>query len=55
MALFYLKSRGIGAENARSLLTYAFAAEALETIEIDALRLELERQVFERFTHTQLV
>ena len=53
-ALFYLKSRGIGGENARSLLTYAFAAEALETIEIDALRLELERQVFERFTHTAL-
>jgi Fe-S cluster assembly protein SufD len=55
MALFYLKSRGIGGENARALLTYAFAAEALETIEIDALRLMLERQVFERFTHTQLV
>jgi Fe-S cluster assembly protein SufD len=55
MALFYLKSRGIGADNARSLLTYAFAAEALETIEIDALRLTLERNVFERFTHTQLV
>jgi len=54
MALFYLKSRGIGGENARSLLTYAFAAEALETIEIDALRLELERQAFERFTHTRL-
>ncbi len=55
MALFYLKSRGIGGESARALLTYAFAAEALETIEIDALRLTLERQVFERFTHTQLV
>ncbi|HRN52322.1 MAG TPA: Fe-S cluster assembly protein SufD [Gemmatimonadaceae bacterium] len=55
MALFYLKSRGIGGESARALLTYAFAAEALETIEIDALRLSLERQVFERFTHTQLV
>ncbi len=53
-ALFYLKSRGIGAENARSLLTYAFAAESLETIEIDALRLELERAVFERFTNTRL-
>jgi Fe-S cluster assembly protein SufD len=54
-ALFYLKSRGIGGESARALLTYAFAAEALETIEIDALRLMLERKVFERFTHTQLV
>jgi Fe-S cluster assembly protein SufD len=54
MALFYLKSRGIGGDNARSLLTYAFAAEALETIEIDALRLQLEQDVFERFTHTRL-
>ena len=53
-ALFYLKSRGIGADNAKALLTYAFAAEPLETIEIDALRLELERQVFERFTHSPL-
>ncbi len=53
-ALFYLQSRGIPIENAKALLTYAFAAEALETIEIDALRLELERQVFERFTHTAL-
>jgi Fe-S cluster assembly protein SufD len=53
-ALFYLRSRGIGAENAKSLLTYAFAAEALETIEIDALRIELERYVFERFTNTTL-
>ncbi|MBX3173999.1 MAG: Fe-S cluster assembly protein SufD [Gemmatimonadaceae bacterium] len=53
-ALFYLKSRGIGSDNARALLTYAFAAEALETIEIDALRLTLERNVFERFTHTRL-
>jgi len=54
VALFYMKSRGIGAENARALLTYAFAAEVLETIEIDALRLELERAVFERFTHLPL-
>ncbi len=54
MALFYLKSRGIGAESARALLTYAFAAEALELIEVDELRLALERDVFERFTHTRL-
>jgi Fe-S cluster assembly protein SufD len=54
LPLFYLKSRGIGAESARALLTYAFAAEVLETIEIDVLRLELERAVFERFTHLRL-
>jgi Fe-S cluster assembly protein SufD len=51
MPLFYLKSRGISAENAKALLTYAFAAEVLETIEVEVLRLELERAVFERFTH----
>ena len=53
LALFYLKSRGVGAENARSLLTYAFAAEALELIEIDTLRIGLEERVFEHFTHTR--
>jgi Fe-S cluster assembly protein SufD len=54
LPLFYLKSRGIGTESARALLTYAFAAEVLETIEIDPLRVALERAVFERFTHTAL-
>jgi Fe-S cluster assembly protein SufD len=53
-ALFYLKSRAIGAENARALLTYAFAAEVLETIEVDPLRLALEKDLFERFTHLRL-
>jgi Fe-S cluster assembly protein SufD len=53
LSLFYLKSRGVGAENARSLLTYAFAAEALELIELDALRIGLEERVFEHFTHTR--
>jgi len=52
-ALFYMKSRGIGAENARALLTYAFAAEVLETVELDALRDGLERIAFQRFTHTE--
>jgi len=54
LALFYLKSRAIGAESARALLTYAFAAEVLETIEIDALRVALERDLFERFTQLRL-
>jgi Fe-S cluster assembly protein SufD len=49
-SLFYMKSRGIGAEHARALLTYAFAAEVLETIEVDALREGLEQQAFARFT-----
>lgn len=52
-SLFYMKSRGIGAEHARALLTYAFAAEVLETLEIDTLREGLEAQVFERFITTE--
>jgi Fe-S cluster assembly protein SufD len=50
VALFYMKSRGIGADHAKALLTYAFAAEVLETIEVDALRHGLEAQAFQRFT-----
>jgi Fe-S cluster assembly protein SufD len=49
-ALFYMKSRGINKELARRLLTYAFAAEVLETIEVEAVRRELERATLERFT-----
>ncbi len=51
-ALFYMKSRGLGAENARALLTYAFAAEVLETIELDVLREGLEALAFARFTQS---
>jgi Fe-S cluster assembly protein SufD len=48
-ALFYLKSRGITNQLARRLLTYAFAADVLETIEVDAVREGLERATLERF------
>jgi Fe-S cluster assembly protein SufD len=48
-ALFYLKSRGIDHEFARRLLTYAFAADVLETIEVDDIRQGLERMTLERF------
>lgn len=46
---FYLKSRGVGAESARQLLTYAFAADVLETIELEPLKGELEKSALERF------
>jgi Fe-S cluster assembly protein SufD len=48
-ALFYLKSRGIDNALARRLLTYAFAADVLETIDVDAVREGLERATLERF------
>ena len=49
-ALFYMKSRGVSRQLARELLTYAFAADVLETIEQDSVREELERMTLRRFT-----
>jgi Fe-S cluster assembly protein SufD len=49
-ALFYMRSRGVNREAARRLLTYAFAADVLETLEVDAVREGLERLALERFT-----
>jgi len=50
MALFYLKSRGIGNVLSKQLLMYAFAADVLETIENTEVREELERMTMARFT-----
>lgn len=41
-ALFYLRSRGIGEQEARGLLTYAFAADLLSRIPIPSVRAGLE-------------
>jgi Fe-S cluster assembly protein SufD len=49
-ALFYMRSRGVGPAQARRLLTYAFAADVLEKIELEPLKQALEAQVLERFT-----
>lgn len=46
--LFYLQSRGLERERAQALLVYAFAADVLELISIDEVRLELERRLFEK-------
>jgi Fe-S cluster assembly protein SufD len=52
-ALFYMKSRGVSRELARRLLTYAFAADVLETIEESRVREELERMTLQRFTRME--
>ena len=49
-SLFYMKSRGVGAVRARQLLTYAFAADVLEQIELEPLRNSLEQLTLARFT-----
>jgi Fe-S cluster assembly protein SufD len=49
-ALFYMRSRGLNASTARRLLTYAFAADVLEQLEVEGVREELERLTLKRFT-----
>lgn len=49
MAMFYLNTRGIGPDSARMLLTYAFAADVLESIELEPLKKQLESMVLARF------
>ena len=45
-AVFYLRSRGIGLEAARSLLTYAFAADVVERTRVESLRQVLQEYLF---------
>jgi Fe-S cluster assembly protein SufD len=47
-ALFYLRSRGVGSDDARRLLTYGFASEILERMEVRPLRERLDALVRER-------
>jgi Fe-S cluster assembly protein SufD len=48
IALFYARSRGVPAQEAQRLLTYAFAAEVIGEITLEPVRLELERLLRER-------
>jgi Fe-S cluster assembly protein SufD len=54
-AIFYLRSRGISEEAARSLLVYAFAQERVEQIRIDALRTQLEALLFAKLQQGELL
>ncbi|MBZ0243746.1 MAG: Fe-S cluster assembly protein SufD, partial [Bacteroidales bacterium] len=47
-AMFYLRSRGINAENARLLLLYAFAADVINEITIEPLRQRIDDMVKKR-------
>ena len=46
-SVFYLRSRGIDEKDARSLLTYAFAAEILDRIKIKPLREKMDAHIHE--------
>jgi Fe-S cluster assembly protein SufD len=48
-ATFYLRSRGIGPDEARGMLTYAFAGDVVDRVKVPALRETLERAIYEKF------
>jgi Fe-S cluster assembly protein SufD len=48
LALFYARSRGVPAQDAQRLLTYAFAAEVIAEVTLQPVREELEHLVRER-------
>jgi Fe-S cluster assembly protein SufD len=54
-AIFYLRSRGIGQEAARSLLTYAFASDVVERIKVAPVRKDLEELLFSRLPQGEVV
>jgi len=55
LAVFYLRSRGIGEDAARSLLTYAFASDIVSRIKVDSLRRNLEEFLFRRLPKGDIV
>jgi Fe-S cluster assembly protein SufD len=54
-AVFYLRSRGIGEEAARSLLTYAFASDIVQRIRVAPVRRDLEEFLFRRLPRGEVV
>jgi Fe-S cluster assembly protein SufD len=47
-SIFYLRSRGIGADNARRMLIHAFAGEIIARVKHDSVREELDKLVWNR-------
>lgn len=47
-ALFYLRARGISKKEAQALLLYAFANDAMQNIDIEALRLKISKLLSEK-------
>jgi Fe-S cluster assembly protein SufD len=47
-SIFYLRSRGLGADTARRMLIHAFAGEIIERVRCEPAREELDRIVWDR-------
>ena len=48
-AMFYLRSRGLGIEEAKSLLSFAFASDLVGRMKIDSLRARMDEYLVVRF------
>jgi Fe-S cluster assembly protein SufD len=53
--IFFLRSRGIGEETARALLTYAFASEVLDRMELEPLRQTLSAELRRRLPRGETI
>jgi Fe-S cluster assembly protein SufD len=54
-AMFYLRSRGVDPEAAKSLLTYAFASELVDRVHVPALRAQVESLLIDRLPQGDVV
>jgi Fe-S cluster assembly protein SufD len=52
--VFYLRARGIGLEEARDMLTFAFARDVVNRIHVDDLRTRLEEMIRTRLNRGRL-
>ena len=52
-AMFYLRSRGIGEETARTILIHAFASDVITSVKVEAVRNYIEGILNEKFNHTE--
>jgi len=53
--VFYLRSRGIDHESARDLLTYAFASDIVEHVDIEPLKAVIEGMLFDKLPKSRLL
>lgn len=53
-SMFYLQSRGIGVDDARDILTYAFIAEMVDRVDLPELQARVKSLVVKRFNADQI-
>ncbi len=54
-AVFYLRSRGIDEDAARTLLTYAFASEIINQVKVASMRIKLDQLVLSRLPGSEVI